>query len=74
MRAVRQEVLTPEVLGPQKWGEVTDRFYREEEPSMFGLLNASTYSTWHGRISASDVAQNEAAVSGLLAFAHESRN
>ena len=74
MRAVRQRVLTPQVFGPQKWGEVTDRFYREEEPSLFGVLNASTYSTWHGRISASDVAQNEAAVSGLLAYAHESRN
>ena len=74
MKEVRSRVLTPKVFGPQKWGEVTDRFYREEESTMYGLLNASTYATWHGRISASDISQNEAAVSSLLAYAERSRN
>ena len=74
MGEVRRRVLPTSVIGPQKWGEITDRFYREEEASMFGLLNASTYSTWHGKISASDIAQNEAAVSGLLAYANERQN
>jgi hypothetical protein len=74
MREVRNRVLTPDAFGSQKWGEVLDRFYREEEPSLYGLLNAATYATWHGRISAADVRQNEAAVSGLLAYAEGHRN
>lgn len=74
MRDVRERVLTPRVFGSQKWGDVMDRFYRAEESTLFGVMNAATYATWHGRVTAADVEQNEAAVTGLLAYAAEHRN
>lgn len=56
------------------WGKTIDRLLLNEEHSLWGLMNAITELTWHGeRVTASDLAHNEAAVNALVEHALSGR-
>ena len=51
----------PQAFSASTYGEIVRRFYEEEEPTAFGLLNASTYVTWHqgAKATVQDYKRNE---------------
>lgn len=62
-------------LGVTQWGEIMDRWVQHEEPTAYGVLNASTNVLWHGKhLTTSDLKANDAVVSGLLDYALEHQN
>lgn len=62
-------------IGPGVMGKVLDRYVRHEEDTLFGLLNAATWTFWHSKtMSASDFQHNDQVVSGLLRYAYDNLN
>lgn len=57
----------PATFPASTYGDILRRFYAEEEPTSFGLLNACTYVTWHqgDKTTVQDFKRNELLV-GLL--------
>lgn len=51
-------------------GRILRRYATEEEPTLYGLLNAGTHTFWHDpKMSASDFGYNATFVDGLLEYA-----
>lgn len=62
-------------IGPGVMGKVLDRYVGHEEDTLFGLLNAATWTFWHNKtMSASDFQHNDVMVSGLLNYGFEKLN
>ena len=57
-------------------GKITRRFYLNEEKTLFGLINACTYCTWHrgDAITVSDFDRNQELTTGLLEYAKKNVN
>ncbi len=68
---VRFTKALPRSFPSSTYGDIVRRFYEEEEPSAFGLLNAATYVTWHQGETATiqDYKRNEQLVELLVSFA-----
>ena len=60
----------PAAFPSSTYGEIVRRFYEAEEPTAFGLLNASTYVTWHqgAKATVQDYRRNEQLVELLTDF------
>ena len=60
----------PAAFPSSTYGEIVRRFYEEEEPTAFGLLNAATYVTWHQgpKATVQDYRRNEQLVELLTDF------
>lgn len=62
-------------LGHSVMGKIMDRYVDEEEPTLYGLLNAATNIFWHNRkMTSADFTNNDAFVTGLLTYAFEHLN
>ena len=71
-RRLREVVGAWDALGDGLVGRILRRYAADEEPTLFGLLQAGTAATLNeGRVSASSWSHNEAVVSSLVAYADE---
>jgi len=64
-------IALPPTFPVSTYGEILQRFYKHEEPTVFGLLNASTYVTWHQdrqKVTIQDYKRNEELVKMLTAW------
>lgn len=57
-------------LGDTLTGKIMNRYLSNEEPTLYGLLNAGTYVFWHNqRMTGADFRNNDGFVTGLLEYA-----
>ncbi|MCG8607714.1 DUF932 domain-containing protein [bacterium] len=62
-------------LGDTLMGKVMRRYMKDEEPTLYGLLNAGTNVFWHNqKMTSADFSNNDTFVSAMLGYAFEHLN